>query len=148
MKNKLLFVLLISFATYSLACEKEISEQLLEMEQRWNSQGSVNYTYVVKKQCFCAPDYTRTMSVSVIANEVVSANYVDTGMPVPDNIVKQLATISEWFHQILLATDNKLGEVNAVYDQTFGYPTSISIDQHKRRSDDEYTIVISELTKQ
>ena len=147
MKNKLLFVLLISLASYSLACEKEISEQLLEMEQRWSTQGTVNYTYVVKKQCFCAPDYTRAMSVVVIANEVVSAKYVDNGVPVPDNIVNQLATISEWFHQILLATDNKLGEVNVIYNEAFGYPTTISIDQHKRRSDDEYTIAISELTR-
>lgn len=140
--------MLVNIATLSIACENQPAETLLKMEKLWNSYGSANYSYVVKKQCFCAPDYTRKMSVLVIDNEVVSANYIDTNLPVPENIVKQLATISEWFHEILMATDNKMGDVNVVYDKEFGFPVNINIDQHKRRADDEYNIVISELTRQ
>ena len=148
MANKLLCVLLVSLTSLVFACEKESKEKLLEMQQLWGSQNNSNYSYVVKKQCFCSPDYTREMRVHVVNNAVADAQYVDTNEKVSKEIVEQLATISEWFDEISKATENELGAVEVVYDDVLGYPKNIRIDEHERRSDDEFNIIISKVTKQ
>jgi hypothetical protein len=145
---KVLAFLLVSLTASAFACEKESMEKLLKMQQLWNSQNSTDYSYVVKKQCFCSPAYTREMQVLVVNNTVTDARYVDTNEKVSKEIIEQLVTISEWFNQIARATDNKLGEVEVVYNDMLGYPENIRIDQHKRRSDDELNIIISKVIKQ
>jgi hypothetical protein len=145
---KVLCVLLVSLTSLAFACEKDSKQQLLKMQQLWNSQNSFNYSYNVKKQCFCSPDYTREMRVLVVDNTVANAQYVDTNEKVSKRIIEQLVTVSEWFIEISKAADNELGEVEVVYDEMQGYPANIKIDEHKRRSDDEFTIIISKVTKQ
>lgn len=149
--NKIIFkvisVLLMSMTALALACGQGSEQQLLKMQQLWKSQNSSNYSYNVKKQYFCSPDYTREMRVLVADNAVADAQYEDTNEQVSKKIVKQLVTIPGWFIEISKAIDNELGEVEVVYDKIQGYPENIKIDEHKRRSDDELTIIISEITK-
>jgi hypothetical protein len=147
MINKLLCVLAASLASLAFACEEGNKEELLKMQQLWNSQESDHYSYVVEKQCFCSPNYTREMLVLVVNNEVVEAKYLDTNEQVSNEIVDQLVTIPEWFNEISLATENESGDVKVLYDNEFGYPANISIDKHKLRSDDEFKVIISKLTK-
>jgi hypothetical protein len=148
MINKLLCVLLVSSFILVFACEKTAEEQLLEMQKKWNAQDFSSYNYVVSKQCFCSPDYTREMLVSVVNNRVTDAQYVDTQERVSRVIVEQLTTISQWFDEISLATENELSEVEVFYDNELGHPTSIRIDKHKKRSDDEFNVLISSVIKQ
>ena len=37
--------------------------------------------------------------------------------------------------------------MEVVYDDVLGYPKNIRIDEHERRSDDEFNIIISKVTK-
>lgn len=148
MISKLLCVLVASLSSLVFACEEGRKEQLLKMQQLWNSQENNHYSYVVKKQCFCSPNYTREMLVYVVDDNVAEAQYLDTNEQVSDEIVDQLATIPEWFNEISLAVDNQEGKVEVLYDNESGYPVTISIDKHKLRSDDEFNVIISKVTKQ
>ncbi len=148
MINKLVYVLLfISLAAFAIACENDRKEKLLEMQRVWNSQSSANYSYMLEKQCFCSPDYTRKMQVFVVDGDVAEALYLDTKEQVSKEIVEQLSTITQWFDEILIAIDNEFGEVEIFYNEELGYPNSIKIDKHKRRSDDEFTVIISNVSK-
>ena len=147
MTFKVLCVLIVSLASLAVACEEASDARFLDMQNLWKSQNITDYSYVVEKQCFCAPNFTREMMVFVV-NDVADARYIDTNEQVSNEILEQLATISEWFTQISLAKHNKLGEVAVVYDDVLGYPQNIRIDKHKRRSDDEFNIIISKVSKQ
>ena len=118
------------------------------MQQLWNSQASANYNYVIKKQCFCSPGHTREMRVIVVADNIIGAIYTDTHEKVSEEIVGQLITISQWFDEIFMAINNESDEVEVRYNKNLGHPVSIRIDKNKRRSDDEYNVVISEVRMQ
>ncbi|MFK7795748.1 MAG: DUF6174 domain-containing protein [Gammaproteobacteria bacterium] len=144
-KNLVYLLLFSSLPTSVFACEKE---KLHEVQSEWNAQGNTSYSYVVEKQCFCSPDYTRKMRVSVVDGHVFAAQYLDTAEQVPEEILKQLSTISQWFDRIATAHDYEFGKVEVSYDSELSYPNKISIDKHKQRSDDEFTVFISSLTIQ
>jgi len=149
MTNKIVCVLLfVSLTTLAFACEKDNSETLLYMQRLWHSQVGANYSYVVEKKCFCSLDYTREMLVSVIDNNVVEAQYRDTGEKVSEQIVGQLLTIPGWFDEISKAIGNESGELEASYDSDLGYPVNIKIDRRKMVSDDEFDVIISKVLKQ
>ena len=146
--NKLFYVLAICVFSNVIACEKLINDKLDEKYQQWQALNLNSYSYVMNKQCFCSPEYTRETKVSVIDGNVVGAVYVDSNEKVPENVVADLVTISGWFENISSAIDKKSDIVKVLYHEQMAYPVKIEIDKHKRRSDDEFVVLISNLKKQ
>jgi len=148
MAVKLVCIWLVCLTTLAYACDKDIKQQLLKMQQQWTLQNTSSYSYEIKKQCFCSPDYTKEMLVHVVDNVVTEAHYLDNSRKVPDEVEDNLLTITEWFDEISAAIDNESGSVTVTYDHESGYPVNISIDRHTQRSDDEFNVVISNVIKQ
>ncbi len=148
MVNKLFCVLALCVFSNVMACKNLTSDKLEEKYQQWRALNLSNYSYVMKKQCFCAPEYTRETEVSVIDGNVAGAVYVDSNEKVPENVFADLVSISGWFENISNAIDKKSDFVKISYHEKMAYPVKIEIDKHKRRSDDEVVVLIYDLRQQ
>lgn len=142
-----LCVLILYVIAPAIASEKAIDEHVGN-EKKWVALGFSSYRYTIQKSCFCSPEYLRITQVSVVNGEIVSASYLDSDDKVPVKVVESLLTMPEWFEKILGAIKNKQGSIEVRYDNQLGYPASIEIDMHKRRADDELSVLISDVVKQ
>ncbi len=133
--------------TSAIASENTLDEYA-KNKSIWDALSLDSYQYTIKKSCFCMPEYMRITQVSIINGEVVSASYPDSEDKVPNQVFDSLLTIPQWFEKISSAIDNKQGSINVLYNNQLGYPVNIEIDMHKRRADDEISVLISDVVKQ
>ena len=91
------------------------------------------------------PEFTQKLLVKVKNGQVDCVTNVDSGKRVSNKVFNQQYTISKWYELALDSMNNQHGKVELEYDQGLPYPTSIYIDQHKMRADDEFTVSISDL---
>jgi len=143
-----LLVALCLFASYVVACDEAVRDVLLQHYQQWQDTNNRNYKYILNKQCFCAPEYTQELQVTVFNGKVTDVISTDSGEKVKSKIFDQQLTITEWYELALDSLSNKHGEVKVTFDAGVSYPSSVYIDQHKMRADDEYTVFIKQLIQQ
>jgi hypothetical protein len=114
-------------------------------ERAWHDQGITSYTYLVEHTCFCVPEVTRPMHVTVQGGTVTAATYGDTGEPVPAEVARVAPTVDQLFQVIGDAITRNAYRVRATYDPALSYPTSIDIDYDARTADDEQSYTASGL---
>lgn len=129
------------------ACEHNVTEKIEEKYSLWKQKDMHQYQYLVRKQCFCAPEYTRLLKVFVTDNHVARVIDVETGKEVAQPVMLHQRTISQWYEAMLDALKHQHAEVNVEYNQEDGHPSIIYIDPHTMRADDEYTVFIDRLTE-
>ncbi len=127
------------------ACESVSNEYVQEKFQQWQNNNSQSYSYVIQKQCFCAPEYTKKLRVTVVNSKVSEVVEVASGQNVIHEVFDQQLTISQWYEFSLKSIDSEHGEFDIKFDKDSILPSSIYIDQHKMRADDEYTVILSDL---
>ncbi len=152
MKKYSLFCLaacLLSSACAAFACEESAHKSLESNLLKWENTGWNQYSYVLQRQCFCAPEYRKATRIFVENGKVVRANYVedDDRSPVSSKVLADLTTIEDWFEVIRNAHERKADLVNVVYDPELGFPNKIEIDMRKRRADDEQIVIISKVVR-
>jgi hypothetical protein len=123
----------------------EERERLEENRERWQSRGPASYSYVFRRICFCAPSATNPVVIQVRQREVISVRYEDPGAPVDPSLLSLYPTVEGLFAIIENAIDQDAEVVQARYDPTLGYPTSIALDGSSMIADDESTITASGL---
>ena len=148
LRNKLFLLYILPVSLIASEAVVFDADLLTEKASSWEMQEHHNYQYLVHKQCFCQPEYTKKFWVTVNCNKVTEVVDAETGQKVPDYIFAQQRSISQWYQLALEASQNEHGEVDIKYEGDSSYPVSIYIDQHKMRADDEYTVFINELTHQ
>lgn len=134
-----------SMFSYVSAFEPITSEQLLDKYQQWLSSNEQSYQFLINKQCFCAPEFLQEFRVSVVNDKVIEVIEVHSGKPASDHVFAAQRTISEWYELSVLAMNSQNGQLKIKFDENAIYPSSIYIDQHVRRADDEYTVYIRAL---
>jgi len=102
----------------------------------WQAKAPAAYMYQFRRLCFCGPDVTRELVVEVIDGEVVSAVYVDDGLPSSPPL-DEVPTIDDLFDEIQDAIDREAHQLNAEYDDELGYPVDVSIDYILEAVDEE-----------
>lgn len=143
-----LIIVLCLFASCAIACEEAVRDLLLQNYQQWQDANNRNYKYILTKQCFCAPEYTQELQITVFEGHVTGVISTDSGEKVSSKVFDQQLTITEWYELALDSLKHEHGEVKVTFGEEAWYPASIYIDQHKMRADDEYTIFIKQLIKQ
>jgi len=143
-----LIVVLYSVVHLANACEKSVDISLEINQQKWSTMGWVNYSFVVKRQCFCSPEYRRTTRVEVQNSKVVNANYVEDNKSVSEEVLAELYTIKDWFRVIKDSASRNADHLYVIYHTELGYPEKIEIDMRELRADDEQTVFISDVIKQ
>lgn len=120
--------------------------EFTDNRQQWEQitsdpQASVEYT--IQRSTFSPVDFNRPVNVVEQGGEIVSATFADTGEAVPQNVFDSLDTIDDVFERLENAYENNAATVNVTYDEQFGYPTSVFIDQDERIADEEVGYTIS-----
>jgi Family of unknown function (DUF6174) len=118
-------------------------EALLASMSRWENRGVGDYTFVVRRSCFCGDDTTRPVRVEVRDGAVVSRTYADTGAPAPADRFEPFDTVEDLFALVGEAIENEAYEVDAVYDAVLGYPVDVAIDYARDAVDDEGGFVLT-----
>jgi hypothetical protein len=127
-----------------LACTSQASGQteFEKNQQKWNTQKPGEYSYQLKVGCFCPPDITRPVTITV-SGGTSSLTYADDGTQVSNDFFIKYNTIEKIFDVALNALQNA-DETQITYDEKYGFPTSINIDMYKDAIDDETSYTISD----
>jgi hypothetical protein len=131
-----------------LFTKSELDEERARMEENrdlWRARGPASYTYVFRRICFCAPAATNPVIIQVRQRSVLSVRYEDTGAAVDPSLLSLYPTVEGLFEIIENAIDQEAEVVQASYDPTLGYPTSITLDGSSMIADDEATLTASHL---
>jgi len=112
----------------------------------WDSQGLDDYSYVLRRGCFCPEEYTSPVQITVIGDAVSSAVYAEdsalAGEPVVDDY--ETMTIDDLF-DFTASAITEADKIEIEYDATYGYPSSIQIDYQLMAADDELSVSASDL---
>jgi hypothetical protein len=104
---------------------------------RWAQSAPAAYQITVGRSCFCSPDVTRAVIVTVRNGQVESRRYEDTGADVPADIALAYPTVDGLFDVIDGAIGEQASMVDVLYDAARGFPVSIQIDGSPMIADDE-----------
>jgi|GEM_PF-5299386 len=97
--------------------------ELARQRALFEQAGLTSYTMTEQQSCFCAPDTTAAMRVTVTDGSVASAVYVADGKTVPANVRTGVRTIAEVFDLIDQQLDDGHTVVTVSYDPVLHYPT-------------------------
>lgn len=113
----------------------------------WDEKGPASYQYTLRWSCFCGPDFTDPMRITVRDGAITSAVDVETGMPV-DPATRRPLTIEGLFDVIEDAYRKNAAKVDVTYDPTDGHPVSANIDYDQRVIDEELGFRTEDLQRQ
>lgn len=102
----------------------------------WQQQKINTYVIDFQRICFCQPDLTQPVTLSVENHNLSEAIYL-SGSAVNQSNYLHFYTINKAFLLIQEAFDKNAAEIRVVYDQEFGFPSSVFIDYDKRLADEE-----------
>ena len=110
---------------------------LAAAKRRWAQAGPASYQITVGRSCFCTPETTRPVIVTVRNGQVESRRYEDTGADVPTQLAAAYPAVDGLFDVIDEAIAEHDAMVDVLYDATRGFPVSIQIDGSVMIADDE-----------
>ncbi len=127
-------------------------EGLAELDaarELWASEGQSDYTLYVKRDCFCALEPRDDVFVTVRDGDVESAlansgdeNYDES---VPRDEWYAWYTVAGMFDQIEDALSTA-ADVQASYDESYGFPRSVTVDYVLNAADDEISYEMRDYT--
>ncbi len=112
----------------------------------WDNANISHYRYTLFVSCFCVFVEDMPVTIEVENDQVVSitsvkGTVIDASNTVLYPVVQPYATIDDLFEK-LKSAQAEAEEVTVVYDTTYGYPTSITIDYIKQAADDELYLTV------
>lgn len=108
--------------------------------KKWRQAGLANYRYVSSVDCYCAPEYTRPMVVTVTNGQVTSVADSATGAAQPVSIRQP---VDSMFANLFRVTGGDPSQVDALFDATYGYPVRVSVGS--LAADAGYVVYVSSL---
>ena len=159
MKKLILLILAITLSgCTAIANAGQPKSEVEQAREKWQAANISHYRYNLSIGCFCVFTQDMPLVIEVKDGQVVSMQY-QSGKQVDANLVdyfQRFATIDRLFDDIangFVVKENadtagdKADEVKVTYDETYGFPTQISIDFIKNAMDDELGLQISNLEK-
>lgn len=109
----------------------------------WQNQGIKDYQFVLRMGCFCPAEYTNPVRITIRNGHIVDAVYTELNEPIPAQRRAQLPTLDELFD---VAEDYAYSadSVTLHFDASYGFLSSLSVDQIKNAIDDELGYSMSE----
>ena len=109
--------------------------RLGEQRALWASQGLADYTFDVRKDCFCY--FVADARVTVVGGVITGVTDIATGDALGPDLMKAFRTINGLFDLVQDAYNRNAHEVHVEFDPSRGYPTQIGIDYVLIIADDE-----------
>ena len=144
MKAKLIFPLFIAMVLTLSACGGGSTFQ--QNQDKWESQNIDHYRFTVVVGCFC-PFAGAEVTYEVLNGQVVN----ETVMPAPDRLddptrisdfYQPYNTIGKVFDYVEKSV-KEADDTTIQYDPTYGFPSSVTVDQIKQAVDDEMYLTLS-----
>ena len=120
--------------------------ELLRNRQRWVAAGIHDYEFEFRRICFCLPEATETVRITVRNDAVASAVRARDGQPASAN-VGSWPTVDSLFADVQRSIDQNAERLDVEYDVTYGYPRSIVVDMLATMADDEYFLSAANLRR-
>ena len=152
MPTKILNTLLLSTLLFFSACdttdtktESSIEDRLNTNKKLWSKSTLKNYSFVVRKSCFC-PDLKKKF-VEVKNSKVSSVKYIPSNEILTQEAINKEKVIPDYFSFIQDAIDREAHDINVTYNSTYGYPEKIKIDYTQKAVDEEMYYEITHFNK-
>ena len=100
--------------------------RLAEAEARWAARPFPDYSFEIRKSCFCAPETTQWARVDVVGGQVSRVVLIATGEELAPLQRSYFPTVEGVFGSIHSAHDDDyLKDISVEYDHQLGYPTQV-----------------------
>ena len=133
-------LLLACACSIATACSSPtgLSRDLADARARWSDAAIMSYQVTVYRDCGECPVGARRAVIVTVRNGVVaSRRYADTGELVPATSASIFPSVDEMFGVIDGAIGSRAYKLDAQYDPTLGFPSSVFIDYNAQTVDDE-----------
>jgi hypothetical protein len=111
------------------------ANRLGEQRSLWTAQGLTDYTFDVKRVCFCY--LVADVRVTVVGGVITGVTDIATGDALGSDLMKEFRTINSLFDLVQDAYNRNAHEVQVEFDPSRGYPTRIWIDYVLMIADEE-----------
>jgi hypothetical protein len=111
--------------------------ELTRNRQRWTSAGMHDYAFDYQLLCFCAPESTEPVRITVRQDAIVSVVRQRDGLAAGTQY--GWPRVDALFDDIQRRLDQNVARITVDYDPTYGYPRSIAVDVAAMAADDEYS---------
>ena len=142
--RKILFVLLAVLVTGCASLTGQAGSEGNSDQAKWQDAGISHYRYELTISCFCVFAQDMPLVIEVQDGKAVSMEY-KSGKEIDPALLEQFQrydTIDKIFAELQKA-QSEAEKVEVTYDETYGYPTEIKIDQVQMAADDELYLSIS-----
>ena len=109
--------------------------RLGEQRALWAAQVLTDYTFDVRKDCFCY--FVADVRVTVVGGVITGVTDIATGDALGPDLMKAFRTINGLFDLVQDAHNRNAHDVHVEFDPSRGYPTQIWIDYVRMIADDE-----------
>ena len=134
---KKILLLVLSLLLVACSASSEYDQNL----KKWQVADIDHYRFDLFIGCFCPFRNVMPLTIEVQNGEVVSITQVDGVVVATDDPSYELfisaASMDSLFTMLEADLNGDADEVLVTYDATYGFPTSISVDQIKEAVDDE-----------
>lgn len=106
------------------------NEQLAwaQARDRWTARGLADYTFETRHDCFCPPEITGPVRITVHQGTISSVTILESGLLLASSDLVHWYTIEQLFDRIrATAVQDGIADVAVSYDPTLGYPTSVRV---------------------
>ena len=110
--------------------------RLSEQRSLWEAQALEDYTYDVRRLCFC-PFREDGVRLTVMGGVLTDATDLATGEALAPDEVQWYLTVDGLLDLLQDAYDRDAHRVDVVFDAARGYPTSLWIDYSEMIADEE-----------
>lgn len=132
-------ILLLVLALLLVACSA--SSEYDQNLKKWQDADVTHYRFDLFIGCFCPFRNVMPLTIEVQNGEVVSITQADGVAVATDDpsyeLFMSVASMDALFATLDSSLNGDADEVLVTYDTTYGFPTSISIDNIKEAVDDE-----------
>lgn len=144
--RKILFIIIAIVLTACSAVATEVPSALESARDKWQNANISHYRFNVNVSCFCAFTQEMPLIVEVQNGEVASLEYQSGNEIDPASLefFQRFVTVDRLFEEIEKDQAGEADEVVVEYDETYGFPTTITIDFVEEATDDELYLTISE----
>lgn len=125
------------------------AQRLAAAEKRWREHALSSYRFTYRPGCFCPRVVTRVSVIDGRVTAVKAVKDVDNAADRPVPPLAETPTVDKLFSVLHVAYEGDgdegakpAAEVDATYDDTYGFPVAVRIDWDKLAMDEEtgYTI--------
>jgi len=118
-------------------------KNLAENKKLWKNKNIQNYSFVVRKSCYCPHEENRQITVQ---NDTISeVKFIPSNTTLAR--VTKVKKVDDYFNIIQEALDKNAYKLTVNYDKTYGFPTQISIDYNEQMVDEEISYTLTHFQK-